>query len=74
MNGETTTERNLDDADEIPEIPEIRKFTACPKTDDPANPGHNCRTTTKIVVEDDTLKLLLHLKCTCGHERRRTIG
>lgn len=63
------------DMSDVPEIPNMREFVACPKCDDPADPEHNCRTTSKVVVgEDETLHLWLHLKCTCGHELERAIG
>lgn len=62
----------------ISDLPEdVVGHDGCPKAS-PDDPDHNCHTTQKIVATEDdegneTLELLLHLQCSCGHERRETI-
>lgn len=70
-----TDERTAHDQPELPDVDDaIRTHQGCPNCDDPADDDHNCLTVQKVTIEDGDLKLLLYLKCTCGHERRRTIG
>lgn len=60
---------------DLPKMPDdVQTFQGCPEVADPAHSDHNCHTVSRPIVEDGDLKLLLYLKCSCGHERRRTIG
>lgn len=73
MSGPTTTDHPFNDG-EMVSADEFDGFQGCPESDDPADPEHNATVKQAVIVEDGTLKLLLELKCSCGHERRRTIG